>query len=112
MVTKIQADANSANESMSASLSNMNSLAQKASSVHDLLQTIIDQVGGVTGQITQIATAAEEQTTATSEISTNMQDITDIAKTFADKVQDTNNDVAKSVDKLDALMAQINAIKV
>ncbi|HAH71419.1 MAG TPA: hypothetical protein DCL74_07025 [Succinivibrionaceae bacterium] len=112
MVTKIQADANSANESMSASLNNMNNLAQKASAVHDLLQSIIDQVGGVTGQITQIATAAEEQTTATSEISTNMQDITDIAKTFADKVQDTNNDIAKSVEKLDALMDQVNSIKV
>jgi len=112
MVTQIQADANSANNSMSASLENMNALADKASSVHDLLQTILDQVGGVTGQITQIATAAEQQTTATSEISSNMQGITDIAKTFAEKVQDTNSDVAKSVDLLDTLLDHIKHLKV
>ena len=112
MVTQIQADANSANNSMSASLENMNSLADKASSVHDLLQSILDQVGGVTGQITQIATAAEQQTTATSEISSNMQGITDIAKTFAEKVQDTNSDVAKSVDLLDTLLDHIKHLKV
>jgi len=112
MVTQIQADANSANNSMSASLENMNALADKASSVHDLLQTILDQVGGVTGQITQIATAAEQQTTSTSEISSNMQGITDIAKTFAEKVQDTNSDVAKSVDLLDTLLDHIKHLKV
>ena len=112
MVTQIQADANSANNSMSASLENMNALADKASSVHDLLQSILDQVGGVTGQITQIATAAEQQTTATSEISSNMQGITDIAKTFAEKVQETNSDVAKSVDLLDTLLDHIKHLKV
>ena len=112
MVTKIQADANTANESMTASLNRMNELAEKTTTVNSLLQSIMDQVGGVTQQITQIATAAEEQTTATSEISTNMQGITDIAQSFASEVNKANVEVNRSIEILEELVHKVESIKV
>ena len=72
MVVKIKEDASAANTSMTASLENISNLAQKAEDVRSILHGIIDKVNDVNGRITQIATAAEQQTTATSEISENM----------------------------------------
>lgn len=112
MVNRIQNDANTANDSMTQSLGNMSSLSEQASSVHGLLRDIIEQVGGVTSQITQISTAAEEQTTATAEISSNMQSITDIAKSFTSQVNQAHEDVKESVRLLDNLLVQIGKIKV
>ncbi len=83
MVAQMQTDANIANESMVKSLDNMNELATKAGTVEELLRNIIDKVSDVNSQITQIATAAEEQTTATSEISTNMQGVTSVTQEVA-----------------------------
>ena len=111
MVAQIQTDANTANESMTSSLSNMNSLAEKTESVQALLQQIIDKVSGVNSKITQIATAAEEQTTATSEISTNMQNITSAAKSLAAEVSHTDEQVTDSSSKMDELNEMVNRIK-
>src|SRR5574344_2217967 len=112
MVSQIQSDANTANESMTQSLSRMNDLADKTSTVSSLLQSIIDQVGGVTQQITQIATAAEQQTTATSEISTNMQGITDISQSFASEVNRANTEVSKSMEMLEDLLNHVQKIRI
>ena len=51
----------------------MKALAASAGSIREVMDATSSQVGDVAGEIAQIATAAEEQTTATSEISTNMQ---------------------------------------
>ncbi|SFS75745.1 methyl-accepting chemotaxis protein [Succinivibrio dextrinosolvens] len=112
MVTQIQADANTANESMTASLNRMNELAEKTTTVNSLLQSIMDQVSDVTSQITQIATAAEEQTTATSEISTNMQGITDISQGFSNEVRNANVEVNKSIELLEDLVHKVESIRV
>ena len=61
-------------------------------------------------QIGQIATAAEEQTAATSEISTNMQSITNSAQGFAAEVSTTQsvvNSAAEDVNELTGLVAKI-----
>ena len=112
MVTQIQSDANTANESMTASLNRLNELAEKTTTVNSLLQSIMDQVGGVTSQITQIATAAEEQTTATSEISANMQGITDISQSFSNEVRNANVEVNKSIELLEDLVHKVESIRV
>ncbi len=80
MVAGIQNDASAANDSITGSLENMNKLAENAGKVSGELDSISSKVKDVSDQIAQIATAAEEQTTATSEISSNMQQITDAAK--------------------------------
>ena len=90
----------------------MNELAEKTTTVNSLLQSIMDQVGGVTSQITQIATAAEEQTTATSEISANMQGITDISQSFSNEVRNANVEVNKSIELLEDLVHKVESIRV
>lgn len=46
----------------------------------EAIQSILQQIGEVTMQINQIATAAEEQTATTSEISNNMMQITEVVQ--------------------------------
>lgn len=111
MVTAIQEQADLANTSMISTLAEMNALADDTSNVQDLLQQIIDKVGSVNGQITQIATAAEQQTTATSEISMNMQRITGTAKQFVNDAGNANNAIVSSVEKLNKLVAMVNELK-
>jgi methyl-accepting chemotaxis protein len=112
MVSQIQQDARSANDSMGESMENMNGLAKRASSLNSLLKDIIDGVEKVHGQITQIATAAEEQTTATSEISSNMQNITSACKSFASEMEETENQIKGSVDKMDELNDLVSRLKI
>ena len=112
MVGQIQNDANTANESMIASLENMNTLATRTGAVSDLLNNVSAQVSDVNSQITQIATAAEQQTTATAEISTNMQDITASAQNLAAKVQEAQESVTKSVHEMHNLVLQVRDLKV
>ncbi|HAR79366.1 MAG TPA: hypothetical protein DCR21_00905 [Succinivibrionaceae bacterium] len=112
MVAKIQNDANSANESMGQSLSNMNSLAERTNAVQDMLRSIIEQVSSVNSQITQIATAAEEQTTATSEISTNMQGITSESQNLGDQVRTAQGTVNEAVENMNRLHQVVEHFKV
>lgn len=110
MVTLVQNEANLANESMSKSVSSMFSLAEEASSIEVLLNEIINKVSVVNSQINQIATAAEEQTTATAEISSNMQNITSSAQGFVvevEKTQSVVNNASSSVAELSELVAKV-----
>ena len=110
MVTLVQNEANLANESMSKSVTSMFNLAEDASSIEVLLNEIISKVSVVNSQINQIATAAEEQTTATSEISSNMQNITSSAQGFVievEKTQDVVNNASRSVSDLSELVAKV-----
>lgn len=110
MVTLVQNEANLANESMSKSVTSMFNLAEDASSIEVLLNEIISKVSVVNSQINQIATAAEEQTTATSEISSNMQNITSSAQGFVvevEKTQDVVNNASRSVAELSDLVAKV-----
>ncbi len=112
MVGQIQNDANSANDSMLQSLTNMDSLATQSNAVQDMLHNIIDQVSAVNSQITQIATAAEEQTTATSEISTNMQGITAESQNLGELVSSAQGTVNNSVHNLNELQEMVSKFKV
>ncbi|MCR5537459.1 MAG: HAMP domain-containing methyl-accepting chemotaxis protein [Succinivibrio sp.] len=112
MVTKIQNDANTANTSMLESLENMNVLADKTSKVQQLLNEVMSNVSNVNGQITQIATAAEEQNTATAEISSNMQSIRGGADELTSQVDLAQNEVNSSVGKLSELNSMMDKLRV
>ena len=49
----------------------------------DALRDILEQINAVAMQVNQIATAAEEQTATTSEISSNMMQITEVVQDTA-----------------------------
>ncbi len=103
MVEQVQQYADSADASMQESVKNMDDLAQKGTAVQDVLQGIIDHVKQVHTQITQIATAAEQQTTATSEISSNMQGVTTITK----DISGGTDNAMKALEEIDAGMDSV-----
>lgn len=112
MVTQIQSNANTANESMQSSVKNMDNLAVETSTIEELLNNITEQVSSVNSQITQIATAAEQQTTATSEISGNMQDITHSSQSLSKNCSDAKDEVKRSLSLLQDLEESLNRIKI
>lgn len=112
MVTQIQSNANTANESMQSSVKNMDNLAVETSTIEELLNNITEQVSSVNAQITQIATAAEQQTTATSEISGNMQDITHSSQSLSKNCSDAKDEVKRSMSLLQDLDESLNRIKI
>ncbi|MCR5084722.1 MAG: methyl-accepting chemotaxis protein [Succinivibrionaceae bacterium] len=103
MVSTVQQGAKGAKDSMTETLGKMESVAQAASSIQDLLNEILNEVSTVDSQITQIASAAEEQTTATAEISTNMQSITQEAQRLSGQVAQAEDLVSGSLDNLNGL---------
>ena len=93
MVSQIQSDANSANESMTNTLGEMKDLAERASGVTNILNDINGHVDDVNSQIGQIATAAQQQTTATSEISNNMQGVSSLTQQSSNSSQDSKVEI-------------------
>ncbi len=111
MVSAVQEDAGKANDSINQSVTDMDDLAAKSGEVEGLLHSIISKVENVQGQITQIATAAEEQNVATSEISTNMQSITEAAKSLASKVEGSRVQITGAAGVMDDLRTQVTRLK-
>ncbi len=112
MVSEVQHDASSANDSISQSVAEMDELAESSAQVEALLHDIISKVTTVDTQINQISIAVEQQNTATSEISTNMQSITDSAKDLTAKVTDSKAQIEVAEEVIARLVAQIDRIKV
>ncbi len=84
MVATVKADSEAATESMHNSVAQMEEMAEHASELETTLNSIVQSVSNVNGQIVQIADAANQQTSATAEISTNMQGITEMAQQSVD----------------------------
>ena len=76
MIKNIQEETRTAVSAMDDGVRQVERGALEAEKSGTALQDILSQITAVTGQIGQIATAAEEQTATTHEISNNMQQIT------------------------------------
>jgi methyl-accepting chemotaxis protein len=76
MIKAIQKETKSAVDAMEAGVGEVAKGSEKAADSGKALEKILDQINEVTTQINQVATAAEEQTATTSEISNNMHQIT------------------------------------
>jgi methyl-accepting chemotaxis protein len=110
MVSAVQQDAGTANDSINESVKNMDELAKSSQEVEGLLHGIIERVENVQTQITQIASSAEQQNAATSEISTNMQNITTSAGELADKVASSKDQIESAQSVLDELKEQVSKL--
>lgn len=84
MVATVQSDSQDATDSMHNSVEQMQTVAEEANELEQTLNTIVNSVTNVNDQIGQIAEAASQQTTATAEISTNMQGISEMAQQSVD----------------------------
>ena len=81
MIKAIQRETKGAVIAMEQGVSQVESGTEEAAKSGLALRDILEQVNDVAMQVNQIATAAEEQTATTSEISSNMHQITDVVQT-------------------------------
>jgi methyl-accepting chemotaxis protein len=80
MIKAIQVETKQAVASMEEGVSEVERGSVGAAQSGEALQQILGQIDAVTSQVNQIATAAEEQTATTCEISRNIMQISDIAQ--------------------------------
>jgi len=78
MIKAIQLETKGAVIAMEEGVSEVAKGSEKAADSGRALEQILQQINDVNSQIHQVATAAEEQTATTSEISNNMQQITEV----------------------------------
>ena len=89
MIKAIQRETRGAVAAMELGVQQVEAGTEEAAKSGQALQDILQQVNDVAMQVNQIATAAEEQTATTSEISSNMMQITEV-------VQQTSNGAHES----------------
>lgn len=106
MIKSIQGETRSAVESMEQGVHEVEKGSSDAARSGDALQGILDQINSVNLQISQIATAAEEQTATTTEISGNIHDITEIAR----RTSSGSHEAAGASNELLALSEELMAI--
>ncbi len=78
MIKAIQTETKQAIASMEEGVRGTERGAAEAAQLETSLSDILEQINSVSMQVSQIATAAEEQTATTSEISNNMHQITEV----------------------------------
>jgi methyl-accepting chemotaxis protein len=89
MITMIQKETNTAVVSIKQGVDEVEAGAGEAQRSGAALEDILQRIDALTRQFNQIATAAEEQTSTTSEISRSMHRITDIVHDTAKGTQDS-----------------------
>ena len=80
--------------------------------VENTMHEMLEHVNQVNMQITQIASAAEEQTAATNEISMHIHDITDMTQQVNNEAQSTEDIIKDTVQNLNALHDSLSYFKV
>ncbi|QOX80616.1 methyl-accepting chemotaxis protein [Trichlorobacter lovleyi] len=83
MIKAIQQETHQAVTAMAESVTDVDASAGAAGSSEKALQEILMQIDAVTSQISMIATAAEQQTTTTSEVSNSLFQVSDVVQQAA-----------------------------
>ena len=89
MIKAIQSETRGAVAAMEQGVRQVESGTMEAAHSGEALRDIMEQVNSVAMQVSQIATAAEEQTATTGEISNNMHQITEIIRATAHGAQES-----------------------
>jgi len=109
MIRGIQQETKIAINSMEEGVKGTEQGIAEAAQLEDSLQTILSQVNAVTDQINQIATAAEEQTCTTREISSNVMSLNDLAHQNSTGIRETSlaaDNVSRQAEELQRLVRQ------
>ena len=112
MVSRVQNDAKTASDSMNQSVHNMDNVAQIAKTLEEILGSIISNADDVNMKITQIATAAEQQSSSTAEISGNMQQVTSITQEVSQASHKNSIAVNDASEALQQVMDDLSQFKV
>jgi len=106
MIRAIQVDTKGAVVAMEQGVAQVEAGTIEAAKSEGALQQILDQINAVTMQVNQIATAAEQQTATTSEISSNILQITEVAQGTANGAHDS----ATAANKLASLAEELQRL--
>ena len=106
MIERLQSGAKQAVQVIEASKNQSEVTVDIALKANDSLQTIATAVSTITDMNTQIATAAEQQTATTGEISQNVQQVADLAESSAHHTQE----LSQTSEELIALENKLSAI--
>ncbi len=114
MIKAIQTETHSAVGSMAEGVDEVKRGTTEATRSGEALEDILNKINDVTMQISQVATAAEEQTATTQEITNNIQMITDVVNRNVDNARSTNEAtalLARQVDELHQLVGHFKLAK-
>ena len=112
MVSKVQEDAEFANGTIQQSVKVMNKLSEGTGSLTRVLDGVIQKVGTVSNQITQISEAAGQQINTTTEISSNMQGITSESVHLIRELKSVNKDINKTNIEIGKLLGVVSRFNV
>ncbi|HIX57153.1 MAG TPA: methyl-accepting chemotaxis protein [Candidatus Anaerobiospirillum pullistercoris] len=111
MVADIQKDAAAASSSINNSVISMEDTSHNTVEVENTMHDIVEHVNSVNMQITQIASAAEEQTAATNEISMHIHGITTLTQDANTQAQNTQNIISETVGNIHELQDSLSFFK-
>lgn len=111
MIKAIQSETRGAVSAMDEGVKEVERGTSEAFKSGQALKEIIEQVNAVTMQISQIATAAEQQTATTSEISTNIQQITQVVQNTSNGAHESANAASQLSDLAENLQRIVNQFK-
>lgn len=111
MIRGTQQETATAISSMEAGVRGTEQGAQEAAQLETALQSILQQVNSVTDQINQIATAAEEQTSTTREISHNVLNLNELAQQNNNAIQESAMTTASVSQQAEELQRLVNQFK-
>ena len=103
MIKSIQTETRAAVGSMGEGVEQVNQGTAETCRSGEALSGILSMINDLTMQLSQIATAAEEQTATTHEITSNIQMITSVVNSNVESARDTRNATAKLVQQVDEL---------
>jgi methyl-accepting chemotaxis protein len=109
MIKAIQIETKSAVTAMELGVAEVELGTSEAAKSGQALEEIQEQINAVTMQVSQVATAAEEQTATTSEISSNIHQITDVVEGTAKGAQESAaaaSQLAQTAEELQRLVSQ------
>ncbi len=111
MIKAIQTETKLAIASMEEGVKGTERGAAEAAQLETSLNDILEQISAVSMQVSQIATAAEEQTATTSEISNNMHQITEVVQDTARGAHESANVAAQLNSNAEDLQRLVRQFK-
>jgi len=111
MIKAIQVETKGAVVAMEKGVQQVENGTVEAAKSGQALQDILQQVNDVTMQVNQIATAAEEQTATTGEISSNMMQITEVVRQTSNGAHESASAAAQLSDNARELQRLVRQFK-
>ncbi len=111
MVQGIQTDSATAVRSINQSVVNMENTSQETAEVENTMRDMLDHINNVNMQIAQIASAAEEQTAATNEISMHIQGISDLSREVNSNAQGSVAIIDSTAHSMQSLRKSLSFFK-